>query len=41
MYGDPVEDATENSNTVSVSSNYDVWMLLGGYNSQELINGIL
>lgn len=41
IYGEQVEGAKKIPNTVSVNSNYDVWQLFGGYNSQELVDGIL
>ena len=41
IHGEFIEDVESIPTNITVESNYDVWQLLGGYNSQEIINNVL
>ena len=41
IYGDIIEQEETEPKIIPVNSNYDTWMLLGGYNSVDLNNGVL
>ena len=41
IYGDIIEQEETEPKIIPVNSNYDTWMLLGGYDSMDLNNGVL